>query len=383
MENKVILISNLLTPHQVPLADAICKETRGKFLFLETMNKTNELPIGWRPASDVPRYTVSGEMLNSNAYYFSQIENSQCVVVGSAPDSLVEKRLKSGKLTFKYAERFYKNGTPKKRFLRDAAAAWLHHGRFQKYPLYLLCASAYTAGDAARFGNYLGRCYKWGYFPETKRYDLDLLMQAKRQQKPSLAWAGRFIDWKHPEYALQVAQRLKNDGYVFELNMIGTGVMEDEIKAMITALDVEDCVHMLGSMPPEKVREHMETASIFLFTSDRQEGWGAVLNESMNSGCAVVACSAIGSVPFLVKDGENGLTYQQDDFEGFYQQVKRLLDHPQLCEQCGRAAYHTITEMWNAEVAAERLIRLAECLQNGEDTPFADGPCSKAEILRG
>ena len=33
----------------------------------------------------------------------------------------------------------------------------------------------------------------------------------------------------------------------------------------------------------------MEQADIYLFTSDRNEGWGAVANEAMNSACAMVA----------------------------------------------------------------------------------------------
>ena len=45
---------------------------------------------------------------------------------------------------------------------------------------------------------------------------------------------------------------------------------------------------------------YMESSHIFLlFTSDRNEG--AALNESMNSGCAVVASDAIGSVPYLMR----------------------------------------------------------------------------------
>lgn len=55
-----------------------------------------------------------------------------------------------------------------------------------------------------------------------------------------------------------------------------------------------------------KVREHMEDADIFLFTSDYNGGRGAVLNESMNSGCMVAASHAIGSVPFLLEDGKRG-----------------------------------------------------------------------------
>ena len=83
---------------------------------------------------------------------------------------------------------------------------------------------------------------------------------------------------------------------------------------------------MLGAMPPEEVRRHMEKADIYLFTSDFNEGWGAVLNESMNSGCAVVASHAIGSVPFLIKNGENGLIYENGNQLDLEKQVLRLLE---------------------------------------------------------
>ena len=81
---------------------------------------------------------------------------------------------------------------------------------------------------------------------------------------------------------------------------------------MIREKKLEDCVHMLGAMSPDEVRKHMEQANIFLFTSDRNEGWGAVLNEAMNSGCAVVASHAIGSVPYLIKNGNNGYIYENE-----------------------------------------------------------------------
>jgi glycosyltransferase involved in cell wall biosynthesis len=45
---------------------------------------------------------------------------------------------------------------------------------------------------------------------------------------------------------------------------------------------------------------------VFIFTSDRNEGWGAVLNEAMGSGCAVVAADLIGSVPYLIEHKKMG-----------------------------------------------------------------------------
>ena len=62
--------------------------------------------------------------------------------------------------------------------------------------------------------------------------------------------------------------------------------MEQQLRQMIHDKQLDDCVSMLGAMSPEKVRDYMEAADIFLFTSDFNEGWGAVLNEAMNSSCA-------------------------------------------------------------------------------------------------
>ena len=151
-----------------------------------------------------------------------------------------------------------------------------------------------------------------------------------------ILWVGRFLDWKHPDDALQVAKRLKAEGYAFTMNIIGTGELEQKLKVMIEQYQLNDCVHMLGSMPPERAREYMESSQIFLFTSDRNEGWGAVLNESMNSGCAVVASDAIGSVPYLMQDSENGLIYKSGDVNMLFEKVKWLLDNQSFAKKYGK-----------------------------------------------
>lgn len=42
-------------------------------------------------------------------------------------------------------------------------------------------------------------------------------------------------------------------------------------------MNLNDYVTFTGPVQSDKVRGFMERAGIFLFTSDRQEGWGAVL----------------------------------------------------------------------------------------------------------
>ena len=381
---EITFLTNAITPHQISIYNVFSSYENIKFYFIECVKiDKSTLPIGWQSQDNSLDNLITYEQFQNNyKKYCDLIDSSNVVIIGSAPDLLIENRLKQNKLTFKYAERFYKTGLNFKNYFRNMLAAWLHHGRFQKYPLYMLCASAYTAADCAKFGNYKDRCYKWGYFPELKKYD-DINDLVKIKKENSLLWAGRLIDFKHPEFALSIAKRLKWEGYSFRLNIIGTGELEEKLKVQIKEENLEDCVRLLGQMRPEKVREYMEQSEIFLFTSDRQEGWGAVLNEAMNSGCAVVASHEIGSVPFLIKDGENGFAYRDGEINDLYNKVKYLLDNPKIKTEIGINAYETINNEWNANVAADRFVKLVQTIESGSKRTniFESGPCSKAEIL--
>ena len=160
--------------------------------------------------------------------------------------------------------------------------------------------------------------------------------------------------------------------------MIGTGPIENDIKKLVKQRDLEKFIKIEGSMSPEKVREHMEKSNIFLFTSDYNEGWGAVLNESMNSGCAVIACRAIGSAKFLIKENYSGLLYDYGNQKQLNSLVEKLILDENLRVNLGVNAYNTIINEWSPKSAAERFIDLTNRLMQNKDTTYGNGPCSKA-----
>ena len=177
----------------------------------------------------------------------------------------------------------------------------------------------------------------------------------------------------------------------FHMDVIGGGEYEDLVKSLVAKYELEDVVTLHGFKKPEEVREYMEKASIYLITSDRNEGWGAVVNEAMNSGCAVVGNHMIGAVPYLIKHGETGYIYQDKHPENLFALVEKLLQSPELCEEMGRKAVESITKEWNASVAAKRLAALAlrlgfleeldVTLEEGEKEIPSSGPGSVAEII--
>lgn len=333
--------------------------------------------LGWTSDTDVP-YVCTAD----GTAEYAVLRQSDVVIVGSAPEALVQWAARRSKLLFRYSERPLKDGNPPAKFLPRFLKWHYHNPPWRK--TYMLCASAFTAGDYAKFGLFRGRCYKWGYFPETVRYpDVNALID--RKEKATILWCGRYLDWKHPDDVIEVARRLRDAGCCFRIEMIGSGEMEPRLRQLASEAGLLDTsIQFLGAMSPEDVRRHMEKAGIYLFTSDRQEGWGAVLNEAMNSGCAVVAGDAAGATPFLVQDGANGSVYHSGDVQELYEKVRRLLDDPSTQRAFGSAAYRTITGLWNAETAAERFLQLSQALLDGRDATklFADGPCSPASLLR-
>jgi glycosyltransferase involved in cell wall biosynthesis len=178
--------------------------------------------------------------------------------------------------------------------------------------------------------------------------------------------------------AILLAKRLKDAGYEFEMNMFGIGELYDKMKALCAKLGVGDVVCMRGSVSNEQILNEMREHNIFLFTSDKHEGWGAVLNEAMSSVCAVVASNEIGSVPFLIKDGENGLIFKSKNLDSLYEKVVYLLENKEQIALLGRNAYYTMLNQWSPKNAAKNLLQLIGDLQNGKDTSIVEGPCSKA-----
>jgi glycosyltransferase involved in cell wall biosynthesis len=382
---KISFISNYLSHHQLPFCLEIQNLLEGQFNFIAT-TPTN-------PA----RLTMYSDMNNAYSFVVRAYESdvsmkkaielsnsSDVVIIGSAPDCFIEQRLKDGKLTFKYSERLFKEGLSLKNILRAVISIYIHHGKFRRYPLYMLCASAYTAGDLALLRNYYkGKMYRWGYFPELKEYDIELLMKSKNSGCIKILWAGRFLEWKHPETVVAVAKRLVTENVNFKIKMIGDGQELARIKKMSAKMELENHIDFLGAMTPNDVRRHMELTNIVLFTSDFNEGWGAVLNEAMNSGCAVVASHAIGSVPFLVKNHENGVIYVNGDVGDMCTKVATIACNTDLCEKLGRNAYLTLKNTWNAKVAAERLMKLIDHINKSDSCDlYTDGPCSIAEKLQ-
>ncbi len=379
MSFKVVFLSIYFNHHQKPLSDALNRLTGGSFRFVETQLMGEfRRKLGY-VETERPDYVIRALTKQEQEALCKTVEEADIVLMGHAPEFMLRDRIRSGKIIFRYSERPLKTGNDPLKYL-PRLIRW-HGFNPPGSRIYMMCASAYTPLDYAKFGLFRNRCFKFGYFPEFFPLREEDLLEKKKGEPVRILWAGRYIDWKHPESVLYLAETLRDAGVPFRIGMIGSGEMEEQLKAQIKEKRLDDSVRMFGSMMPSDVRRHMAEAAVFLSTSDRQEGWGTVLNEAMNAGCAVVASHAAGGAPFLIRHGENGMLFQSGSWDGMAGTVQRLLDDRNLCTRIGMNAYRTVAEVWNADVAAERFLRLVRSLEENGESPFMDGPCSRADVL--
>ena len=64
-----------------------------------------------------------------------------------------------------------------------------------------------------------------------------------------------------------------------------------------------------------------------------------------------------------------------------YSLVLLLAKDVKLRQQLGQAAYQTIQELWNAQVAAERFLEFSEAVLSGQSVSYESGPMSPAEKI--
>ena len=384
----VTFISNYINHHQIPFSNA-CYELIGEdFHFIQTQPMEEErLLMGWSSKGESLPYVSC--LYEEEKRCRELVMESDVLLAGwSGREDLIEERLNAGKLTIRVSERLYREGQWKAVSPRGLIHKYKEHTRYRKKPAYLLCAGAYVPSDFHLIHAYPGKMFKWGYFPETRYYSENELLEMKgergdeKAKRTEIVWAGRFIPLKHPEYMVRLAKGLKESHRgKYHIHMAGSGEMETELKALARDYDVEEVMTFYGFMAPEEVRGVMEKSHIHIFTSNHLEGWGAVVNEAMNSGCCEVANVEAGAVPYLIAHGKNGLTYPDNSYEKMEEAVRLLLDNPEERKRMGREAYRTITKLWNAEHAAAELLRMIEEVKDGGFMPAKEGPLSVAPVI--
>lgn len=115
---------------------------------------------------------------------------------------------------------------------------------------------------------------------------------------------GRMAVHKRSDLVLEAFARVRRDHRDLRLDLVGTGPVEDDLRALVARRGLEDAVSVHGFLPEEEKDAVLTRAWVAMCGSDA-EGWGQVVVESAAYAVPTVARDVPG-LRDSIRDGETG-----------------------------------------------------------------------------
>src|SRR5216117_4094755 len=162
---------------------------------------------------------------------------------------------------------------------------------------------------------------------------------------------GRLIAKKGFANLIRACGLLVQSGKAFQCEIIGEGLLENEFRAQIEKLNLQDRVTLSGAKPQRELRQRLATANVFVLPSviDAEGGMDnlpTVIMEAMAAGLPVVA-TAIGGIPEMVIQNETGFLVPPGDAVTLASAIGRLSDDIGLARRLGARGFQRAKELFS------------------------------------
>ena len=368
---RLLQVSNIVSHHQLPLARCLAARLgESNFRFAATeVTTTERVNLGWNAEESEPWILRAGENEADLAQFHEWWSQADVVIAGCRTIPQIADRVRSGKLTFYMSERWWKP---------LLGIARLLHPRFM-WMAYQFCQLArssnfhylpiggYAASDIRRIASFQGRVWDWGYFT-TVPDPIPPCLACDSEFR--VLWAGRMLSCKRVDTLVRAFALLLQKAPNSHLTLLGDGPCRESLNLLVKKLGLGNNVNFHHSVPASQIRQWMRNTHVYVLSSNGYEGWGAVLNEAMSEGCAMVASEAAGSAKTILRHGENGLLFVPGDYRRLGDLLIQLSADEPLRRRLAEAGQRTMMEEWSPRVAADRFLAVSEAWLSDRPVPF-------------
>ncbi|MGC2939213.1 glycosyltransferase [Brevibacterium sp. FAM 24638] len=199
---------------------------------------------------------------------------------------------------------------------------------------------------------------------------------------PSLLAVGRLVEKKGFSHLLDALARLRSAGTACRLDLVGTGPLEEELRARTRTLGLGDLVTFHGALTQAEVRDmltdHDMLVAPFVIGSDgNADGLPTVLLEGMATGIPCIA-GAVTAVPEIIAHGRTGWLIDGSDEQNIASTIAEVAatirTNPAVIRAVTDAAHDRVCRMHDSAAQARELARLAEAAAVAVETGAAGTP---------
>lgn len=169
-----------------------------------------------------------------------------------------------------------------------------------------------------------------------------------------LIFVGRLVSDKGEDVLLRALGILTEQGMAANLTIVGHGPEEENLRALVHELALDQAVTFAGVKVGAELAEFMNRHQVIVIPSRWPEPFGIVALEGIACGCIAIGSEAGGLREAI---GECGMTFRNGDEQDLAERLHDLLNDPRLREKF-RSAAPAHLQRFRARIVAQRYLRL-------------------------
>lgn len=200
---------------------------------------------------------------------------------------------------------------------------------------------ALTPDDAKCWSPYIKTVSIPNCLPYRPHSPADLSVEKKR-----VIAVGRLDYQKGQDLLLKAWRRVEEAHPDWRLDIFGDGQEKAALNSQISNLNLKTVT--IHPSTTDIYTEYLN--SDFLVCSSRWESFGLILIEAMSCGIPAVSFDCDNGPRSIIADGKDGLLVKNGDTNDLADKINYLIEHPDLRQQMGRAAYKNVVRFSEEEV---------------------------------
>ena len=156
-----------------------------------------------------------------------------------------------------------------------------------------------------------------------------------KNKKRTLITVGRLSKQKNQYCLLYAFSKLYQRDKNIQLIILGIGPLEDELKQLSSALQIQEAVHFLGFK--QNPFCYIQQSELFILSS-QFEGLPTVIIEALALGINVVSTDCNSGPAEILEDGKLGWLCRVNDVEDLTEKIVQAMDKPKPKEDLIKAA---------------------------------------------
>ncbi len=181
---------------------------------------------------------------------------------------------------------------------------------------------------------------------------------------PVIISVGRLIEKKGFTDLIEACRLLAEGGHQFLCQIIGSGPLEESLRAQIIRSNLTGRVTLAGAQSQEEIKRRLAAANVFVLACSTEADGGSdnlptVIMEAMASGLPVVS-TALAGIPEMVEPDLTGTLVLPNEPEKLADAIAYIIGDPARAREFGAQGLELARRKFSVETSVKDLLRLLD-----------------------